>query len=135
MKFLKSRYGGNELTTGKGNSKLLEDQSLDYMLDHYAQQNIPNKKIEYFGNTFIVADHEEDGKNLFINVTEPNGNTILDFSKANDYTVFCYDSKGNLKSRHYAINNRVSFMIQTPYSTIHLVLFNSINKIKEENND
>jgi len=135
MKFLKSRYGGNELTTGKGNSKLLEDQSLDYMLDHYAQQNIPNKKIEYFGNTFIVADHEEDGKNLFINVIEPNGNTILDFSKANDYTVFCYDSKGNLKSRYYAINNRVSFMIQTPYSTIHLVLFNSINKIKEENND
>ena len=125
MKFLKSRYGGNELTTGKGNSKLLEDQSLDYMLDHYAQQNIPNKRIEYYGKTIIVADHEEDGKNLFINVTEPNGNTILDFSSANDYMVFCYDPKGNLKSRHYAINNRGSFMIQTSYNSIYLVLFKS----------
>ena len=95
----------------------------------------PNKRIEYFGNTFIVADHEEDGKNLFINVTEPNGNTVLDFSKANDYMVLCYDPRGNLESRHYAINGKGRFMIQTPYSTIHLVLFNSINKIKEENND
>lgn len=94
-----------------------------------------NKKIEYLGSTFIVADHEEDGKNLLINVTKPNRNTVLDFSKANDYVVFCYDPKGNLKSRHYAINNRASFMIQTPYSTMHLVLFNSITKLKEENND
>ena len=84
----------------------------------------PNKRIEYYGKTIIVADHEEDGKNLFINVTEPNGNTILDFSSANDYMVFCYDPKGNLKSRHYAINGKGSFMIQTPYSTIDLVLFN-----------
>lgn len=85
----------------------------------------PNKRIKYFSNTFIVADHEEDGKNLFINVTEPNGNTILDFSSANDYMVFCYDPKGNLKSRHYAINNRGSFMIQTSYNSIYLVLFKS----------
>lgn len=124
MKFLKSRYDGNKLTKGKGNSKLPEDQSLDYMLDYYAQQNIPNKKIEYFGNTFIVADHEEDDKNLFINVNQPNSNTILDFSSAYDYMVFCYDPKGNLKSRHYALNNRGSFMIQTPYSSILLVQFN-----------
>lgn len=124
MKFLKSRYDGNKLTKGKGNSKLPENQSLDYMLDYYAQQNIPNKKIEYFGKTFIVADHEEDDKNLFINVNQPNGNTILDFSSANDHIVFCYDSKGNLKSRHYALNNRGSFMIQTPYSSILLVQFN-----------
>jgi hypothetical protein len=94
-----------------------------------------DKRIEHFGNAFIVADHEEDGKNLFINVTKPNGNTFLDFSNANDYMVLCYNSEGNLKSRHYAINSRGNFIIQTLYRNIHLVLFNSINKIKEENND
>jgi len=36
---------------------------------------------------------------------------------------------------HYGINNRGSFMIQTPYNTIHLDLFYQINKIKEENNE
>jgi len=93
------------------------------------------KRIESYSNTIIVADHEEDGKNLLININNPNGNAVLDFSGANDYIVLCYDSKEDLKSRHYAINGKGRFMIQTPYSTIHLVLFNSINKIKEENND
>lgn len=92
------------------------------------------KTIEYNANTFIVANHEENGKNLFININNPNGNTILDFSKANDYIVFCYDTIGELKSRHYAINGKGRFMIQTPYNTIHLVLFSEINKIKNEIN-
>ena len=93
------------------------------------------KIIEYKANTLIVANHEENGKSIFIKVNGPNRNIVLDFSNANDYVALCYDSKGNLKSRHYAINGKGSFMIQTPYSTIHLVLFNSINKIKEENNE
>ena len=45
MQFLMSRYGGHGLTIGKGkssDSELPEDQSLDYMLDHYAQEIIPN---------------------------------------------------------------------------------------------
>lgn len=95
---------------------------------------IDTKKIEYSTNTFIVADHEENGKNLLVNINNPNGNTILDFSRANDYIVLCYDSIGELKSRHYAINRKGRFMIQTPYNTIHLVLFTAINKIKKEIN-
>jgi len=45
MQFFMSRYGGHGLTIGKGkssDSELPEDQSLDYMLDHYAQEIIPN---------------------------------------------------------------------------------------------
>ena len=45
MQFLMSRYGGHGVTIGKGkssDSKLPKDQSLDYMLDHYAQEIIPN---------------------------------------------------------------------------------------------
>lgn len=86
------------------------------------KDRIDTKRIEYNANTFIVADHEENGKNIIINFKNPNGNTILDFSKANDYIMFCYDTKGDLMSRHYAINRQGSFMIQTPYNTIHLVL-------------
>lgn len=92
------------------------------------------KTIEYNANTFIVANHEESGKNLFININTQNGNTILDFSNANDYIVLCYDSIGELKSRHYAISGKGRFMIQTPYNTIHLILFTAINKIKKEIN-
>lgn len=88
------------------------------------------KTIEYNANTFIVANHEENGKNLFINFTKTNGNIYLDFSKANDYMVLCYDNHGDLKSRHYAINSKVSFMIQTPYNTILLVLIDSISNKK-----
>lgn len=47
------------------------------------------KRTEYFVNTFIVADHIENGKNLFINMTKPNGNIVLYFSRANDYKMFC----------------------------------------------
>ena len=54
------------------------------------------KTIEYNANTFIVANHEENGKNLFININNTNGNTILDFSKAYDYIVLCYDTIGQL---------------------------------------
>lgn len=45
MKFLMSRFGGHSVTIGKGKSSdlnLPEDQSLDHMLDHYAQEIIPN---------------------------------------------------------------------------------------------
>ena len=45
MQLLMSRYGGHSVTIGKGkssDSKLPENQSLDYMLDHYAQEIIPN---------------------------------------------------------------------------------------------
>ena len=45
MKFLMSRFGGHSVTIGKGkssDSNLPEDQSLDHMLDHYAQEIIPN---------------------------------------------------------------------------------------------
>ena len=45
MQFLMSRYGGHSVTIGKGKSsysKLPDNQSLDYMLDHYAQEIIPN---------------------------------------------------------------------------------------------
>ena len=45
MKFLMSRFGGHSVTIGKGkssDSNLPEDQSLDNMLDHYAQEIIPN---------------------------------------------------------------------------------------------
>ena len=93
------------------------------------------KRTEYFVNTFIVADHIENGKNLFINMTKPNGNIVLYFSRANDYKMFCCDSTENLKKRHYAKNSLGCFMIQRPYITIHLVLLNSVSKIKEENND
>ncbi|MDB9720242.1 hypothetical protein OAA67_00010 [Winogradskyella sp.] len=40
-----SRFGGHSVTIGKGkssDSNLPEDQSLDNMLDHYAQEIIPN---------------------------------------------------------------------------------------------
>jgi len=99
------------------------------------QESVDNTKtLEYNANTFIVANHEENGKNLYINFNKTNGITCLDFSKANDYIVFCYDSIGELKSRHYAINGKGSFMILTPHNTIHLVLFTTINKIKKETN-
>ena len=45
MKFFMSRFGGHGITIGKGkssDSNLPEDQSLDHMLDHYAQEIIPN---------------------------------------------------------------------------------------------
>jgi hypothetical protein len=45
MQYLMSRYGGHALIFGKGkasDSKLPEDQSLDYMLDHYATEIIKN---------------------------------------------------------------------------------------------
>lgn len=90
------------------------------------------KIIEYKANTLIVANHEENGKSLFIKVNGPNRNIVLDFSNANDYVALCYNSKGNLISRHYAISGKGSFMIQTPFSTIHLIPFNGINKLKEE---
>jgi len=53
MKFLMSRYGGHAVTIGKGkssDSELPEDQSLDYMLDHYAQEIIP-----YY---FIISSYD-----------------------------------------------------------------------------
>ena len=91
------------------------------------------KTIEYNANTFIVANHEENGKNLFININNTNGNTILDFSKAYDYIVLCYDTIGELKSRHYAIKSKGSFMIQTPYNSIHLVLLDTISNKNKYN--
>lgn len=45
MQFLMSRYGGHGVTIGKGKSSdslLPEDQSIDYMLDNYAKEIIPN---------------------------------------------------------------------------------------------
>lgn len=45
MQFLLSRYGGHGVTIGKGKSSdslLPEDQSIDYMLDNYAKEIIPN---------------------------------------------------------------------------------------------
>ena len=72
--------------------------------------NKNTKIIEYKANTLIVANHEENGKSLFIKVNVPNRNIVLDFSNANDYVALCYDSKGNLKSRHYAIKSQESFM-------------------------
>lgn len=45
MQYLLSRYGGHSITIGKGKSSdslLPEDQSIDYMLDNYAKEIIPN---------------------------------------------------------------------------------------------
>ena len=45
MQFLLARYGGHGVTIGKGKSSdslLPEDQSIDYMLDNYAKEIIPN---------------------------------------------------------------------------------------------
>lgn len=45
MQYLMSRYDGHGVTFGKGKSSdslLPKDQSIDYMLDNYAQEFIPN---------------------------------------------------------------------------------------------
>lgn len=45
MKYLMSRFGGHGVTIGSGkasDSLLPEDQSVDYLLDHYAKEIIPN---------------------------------------------------------------------------------------------
>lgn len=57
MRRLFSRYGGSALIIGKGkasNELLPEDQSLDNMLDHYAQQPVEN--IFYLSSYRILPD-------------------------------------------------------------------------------
>lgn len=61
--------------------------------------------------------------NYFIYVGGENGNTLLDFAGAEDFRVFFYDEVGELKGRHWALNNHNGFMIQTRYKRILLVKY------------
>lgn len=81
--------------------------------------DIVNIKINY--NTIRVVDFEEAGKHLLIEVTNEVGNTMLDFSNADNYMVYCYNAAGYLDTQHIAFHNHKSnFMVGTKYKSILL---------------
>ena len=70
MKYFMSRFGGHALIIGKGkasNSELPKDQSLDYMLDNYAKEVIPN----YFYISSYDAKPEWMGSMERLDVPKP----------------------------------------------------------------
>lgn len=80
-------------------------------------------EVESESNNITIVDYENPGKNLFIKVKTERGNTLLDFTGAGDYILYCYNKNKHLDSRHCAINNLSSFIIQSPYKTILLMRY------------
>jgi hypothetical protein len=78
-------------------------------------------KIESDFNTVRVLEHEKEDKNIIIRIKNKIGNTLIDFTGANDYRMYCYMHYGFLDSRHYALNNNSNFIISTPQKFILLV--------------
>ena len=68
-----------------------------------------------------VAKLNGSSSNYFISVNVNYGNTLLDFTGAEDFRVFFYDEDGELTGRHWALNNESGFMLQTRYKRIFLV--------------
>lgn len=83
--------------------------------------------VESDFKTFRIIEHEKDNKNIFIKIKNPIGNTLLDFTGAKDYEVYCYDKNGYLNSKHFALNNISSFIIQSPHKTILLMRYYVFN--------
>jgi hypothetical protein len=77
-------------------------------------------EIELDDANVKVAKLNGSSSNYFIYINVNYGNTLLDFAGAKDFRVFFYDD-GELKSRHWALNNENGFMLQTRYKRIFLV--------------
>ncbi|GGE44915.1 hypothetical protein [Psychroflexus planctonicus] len=76
-------------------------------------------------NTIRIVDFEDEDKDILIEVSSNAGNTLLDFSKAKDYNVYCYNENGHLDSKYLAYNNKSNFIIGTQYKSIFLERCNS----------
>lgn len=72
-------------------------------------------------NTVRVADYETEDKNIIITIENKIGNSLIDFTKASDYRMYCFNENQVLTSRHYALNNSSNFIIQTPQKFILLI--------------
>jgi hypothetical protein len=82
-------------------------------------------KVTSDSKTIKIAEVEQPNKNLLITITDKTGNTFLDFTRADDYVMYCYNEEKYLASQHYALNNEIGFMIQTQYKTTLLVRYQS----------
>jgi hypothetical protein len=83
------------------------------------------KQLDIDDSNLKVNEVLSSSQNYFIRSKRMIGNILLDFTGAGNYSVFFYDGEGELKGRHYALNNKVGFIITTQHKKILMVPYGS----------